>query len=72
MQPGFLVVVLPWEARVVLEGGAVTVGVLVGLAEAEGVAVVPAPDGDVGVVEDDTGGVQMVGLHVAQIDGFLP
>lgn len=37
-------------------------GVFVGLGKAEGVAVVPTPDGCVGSVKDNTRGVQVVGV----------
>lgn len=62
MQAGFFVVILPGEAQVVGDGGAVTVRVLVGAAQTEGVAVVPTPYRDVGGVKDNTRGVQVVGV----------
>ena len=62
MQPGLFVVILPGEAQVVGDGGAVTVRVLVGAAQTEGVAVVPTPYRDVGGVKDNTRDVQVVGV----------
>ena len=50
MQPGFFVKILPRKAQVVFKLFSVAVRVFVGQGVAEGIAVVPAPDGGVGGV----------------------
>jgi len=57
VQTGFLVVILAGKSQVVFKGVAVAVGVFVGQGGAEGIGGVPAPDGDVGIVQDDSGRV---------------
>ncbi len=69
VQPGLCVIQLPWEAWVVgecAEGG----GVLVGLGDAKGVGVVPAPEHlVVGGTGDDSGCAEVVGKHVVDAGG---
>ena len=79
----FRIIILAGKAQVVVEWGAVSIQVFVGLAVAKWLGV-PLPDRAVGVVGDEPWGVDLVGIDtidtfgfddanggVAQVDGFL-
>jgi len=70
MQISLCVEILSGEAQVVFECFAVIVRVFIGWVVAEGVLVVPTPHRRIGLVDDNTRGVEMIGVDEINLGRF--